>query len=51
MTSLQSAKDDLSQQLTDSQKAAAASQKKADDLEKTNESPPLPATARTDMHE
>jgi chromosome segregation ATPase len=37
MTSLQSAKDDLSQQLTDSQKAAAASQKKADDLEKTNE--------------
>lgn len=37
MTSLQSAKDDLSQQLADSQKAAADAKTKADDLEKTNE--------------
>merc|ERR550537_145789 len=37
MTSLQSAKDDLSQQYSESQKALAAAQKKADDLEKTNE--------------
>ena len=37
MTSLQSAKDDLTAQLADSSKSLAAAQKKADDLEKTNE--------------
>merc|ERR1719311_231265 len=37
MTSLQTAKDDLTSQLTDAQNSAADMKKKADELEKTNE--------------